>query len=255
MKPWVKLWKEKLLSSLNFQSLFLNEKALYILLYFYARDDEYSGGLCFPDGKPIALNELTKILSGRLDEVSRIIKKLTSVKLLYYDRNQILCIRNYARLTLNDYNLPETPDLPLNNRITMIQQQPNDSLTIAQQPIEAKSLKSPRNPAIDKDKDKDKEEDIKNLAQKPKKDTSQIRGLFDLFWSSYPKKVGKAKALLIWKRGKLLPSIEEILRAVEKQKNSVEWTKENGQFIPHATTWLNREGWNDQLTYREDWRR
>lgn len=74
-------------------------------------------------------------------------------------------------------------------------------------------------------------------------------GDFEKFWSAYPRKVGKPKATSTWqnlrKRGRL-PPIEDILAAVEVQKQWEQWQEENGRFIPHPQTWLNREGWNDQ---------
>jgi uncharacterized protein YdaU (DUF1376 family) len=71
---------------------------------------------------------------------------------------------------------------------------------------------------------------------------------FAEFWLAYPRKVAKSKAAQAWL--KLSPNRElvaVILAAVEAQKRSEQWTKDNGQFIPHATTWLNQERWNDEL--------
>jgi hypothetical protein len=71
---------------------------------------------------------------------------------------------------------------------------------------------------------------------------------FDQFWAIYPKKVGKKAALNIWTR--LKPDkdlLEQILRAVEKQKKLDQWTKDGGQFIPNPATWLNQCRWEDEL--------
>ena len=35
---------------------------------------------------------------------------------------------------------------------------------------------------------------------------------------------------------------------MENQKQSAQWSKDNGQFIPHPTTWLNGKRWEDQIT-------
>jgi len=69
---------------------------------------------------------------------------------------------------------------------------------------------------------------------------------FDLFWLEYPLKVGKKKAEQIWM--KISPSqelFEKIMFALRAAKKSPQWTKDNGQFIPHPSTWLNQERWND----------
>jgi hypothetical protein len=70
---------------------------------------------------------------------------------------------------------------------------------------------------------------------------------FLVFWSVYPRKIGKQEASRIWNR--LKPDqvlVDRILQAVREQKTSVEWTRENGQFIPHPKTWLNQGRWDDE---------
>lgn len=67
---------------------------------------------------------------------------------------------------------------------------------------------------------------------------------FDLFWSSYPKKVGKEAARKAWK--KLKPNLPLILKALQWQTESAQWSKENGQFIPNPATYLNQGRWQDE---------
>ena len=70
---------------------------------------------------------------------------------------------------------------------------------------------------------------------------------FDKFWQVYPKKKSKLHALAAWKR--LRPSsdlVVAILDAVEKQKQSEQWQKDGGQFIPYPATWLNAGCWMDE---------
>jgi hypothetical protein len=38
------------------------------------------------------------------------------------------------------------------------------------------------------------------------------------------------------------------LDAVAEHKRSAQWSKDNGQYIPHAATWLNGKRWEDNLT-------
>ena len=40
--------------------------------------------------------------------------------------------------------------------------------------------------------------------------------------------------------------LDVILTAIERQKASDQWTKDNGQFIPHPATWLNQKRWEDE---------
>jgi len=69
---------------------------------------------------------------------------------------------------------------------------------------------------------------------------------FDDFWKSYPKKVNKKEAQAVWNKSKL-PSLEIIISALGKQKQSDQWLRDNGTYIPYPSTWLNREQWNDEL--------
>ena len=84
---------------------------------------------------------------------------------------------------------------------------------------------------------------------KRSKDKRSALSSFDRFWSCYPKKVSKKKAEQSWL--KICPNeslTEIILKSVEAHKLSSQWVKDGGQFIPHATTWLNQERWNDEVS-------
>jgi hypothetical protein len=77
-----------------------------------------------------------------------------------------------------------------------------------------------------------------------KKEVDQNETNFDLFWSEYPRKVGKKKAKQIWMKRKLgngtFPKIMDSLQLVKKTWDDVE-------FIPHPTTWLNQERGEDEI--------
>ena len=68
---------------------------------------------------------------------------------------------------------------------------------------------------------------------------------FDVFWEAYPKKTGKEAARKSFARAKA--DIGTMLSALEVQKQSEQWTKNNGQFIPNPTTWLNQGRWEDEV--------
>ena len=69
---------------------------------------------------------------------------------------------------------------------------------------------------------------------------------FEVFWSRYPKQIGKKAARLAWDKAKDRPSITEIIESVCRAKLSTQWTKDGGQFIPHPATWINQGRWDDQ---------
>ena len=72
---------------------------------------------------------------------------------------------------------------------------------------------------------------------------------FNQFWETYPRKIGKNTALKAW--NKIKPNEElfnQIIDSIENWKQSEQWQRNNGQYIPHPTTWLNRGGWEDEIT-------
>ncbi len=73
---------------------------------------------------------------------------------------------------------------------------------------------------------------------------------FDEFWKAYPRRVGKGNAEAAWKKHKCDSILPKILEAVAAAKESSDWKKEAGQFIPHPATWLNRQGWEDEIINR-----
>lgn len=71
---------------------------------------------------------------------------------------------------------------------------------------------------------------------------------FESFWAIYPRKKSRAAAEKAWL--KVAPDsglAQRILDAVAAQRKSPEWTKDGGQFVPHAATWLNGRRWEDEV--------
>lgn len=109
-----------------------------------------------------------------------------------------------------------------------------------------------RNVTLDKDEDKDKEEGSNEPSpvQRKRNTSPATDPRFDQFWSAYPNKKAKATAMSAWL--KLSPNealFSAIIRALEAQKNSHEWTKDDGRFVPHPTTWINQRRWEDEVTH------
>lgn len=70
---------------------------------------------------------------------------------------------------------------------------------------------------------------------------------FDLFWKEYPNKKAKVRAFQIWKNLKIPKERKPmILGALQKQKQSEQWARDGGRFIPHPATWLNQRRWEDE---------
>ena len=69
---------------------------------------------------------------------------------------------------------------------------------------------------------------------------------FSKFWDAYPKRVGKQEARKAFDKAIKATDIETILKAIEAQKQTPQWKKSNGQYIPNPATWLNQCRWEDE---------
>ena len=61
------------------------------------------------------------------------------------------------------------------------------------------------------------------------------------FWNIYPKKSNKLDAERAWKKQK--PRIDDVLKTLQWQIESNQWTKQKGSFIPNPATYINKGGW------------
>ena len=71
--------------------------------------------------------------------------------------------------------------------------------------------------------------------------------LFDRFWELYPKKKGKDQARRVWKQ--LNPDLtlcRIMSAALKKDRNSWDWRKQGGAYIPYPATWLRNRRWEDE---------
>jgi len=70
---------------------------------------------------------------------------------------------------------------------------------------------------------------------------------FEAFWQAYPKRKNKIDAFRAWeKTRKIRPGIEIVLKKLNELKETEQWSKDEGKFIPYPATWLNRGGWDDE---------
>ena len=72
--------------------------------------------------------------------------------------------------------------------------------------------------------------------------------VFSMFWSIYPRKVGKGAAARAWKNLKLRDGDKDLCKAIldgAKRMQEVA-TYTDKQFIPHPATWLNQRRWEDE---------
>lgn len=75
----------------------------------------------------------------------------------------------------------------------------------------------------------------------------KITSDFDAFWTAYPRKTGKKAAFKAWRKATDKPALDVIIKAIEARKQTEQWRKDHGQFIPHPATWLNQGRWDDEV--------
>ena len=69
---------------------------------------------------------------------------------------------------------------------------------------------------------------------------------FETIWSAYPKHKSKGAAFKAYQKAKkagILP--DDLLERIQTEAQCADWTKDNGQYVPHMSTWLNQHGWED----------
>ncbi len=71
---------------------------------------------------------------------------------------------------------------------------------------------------------------------------------FAVFWKAYPYRMSKGRAKKAF--AKISPDdklLATMLTALAQAKKSKQWRKDDGDFIPYPASWLNAEGWEDEI--------
>ena len=194
----------------------------YLLTYVddYGRgsaDPEILKGFVFPRRKGVTEATIEKALQD--------LANIGSILLYDVDGESYFCFPNWAdhqRIQTKKSKYPSPDDGALKK----------STVTHGELPSESNPIQSESNP---------------NPNTNPNPKARETRGAeFEKFWSVYPRKEGEQKARAAFE--KVTVSLDILLSALESQKKSSQWTKDNGQFIPHAATWLNGKRWEDQMT-------
>ena len=95
-----------------------------------------------------------------------------------------------------------------------------------------------------RDRDKSKS---KNTIAHPEVSGVVIEEPFDTFWREYPRKTGKGDARKKFAKALTKTSFQNIMDALARVKETDQWRKDGGAFIPYPATWLNQERWDDEV--------
>ena len=95
--------------------------------------------------------------------------------------------------------------------------------------------------------EREREERKERSKEKKEEKEKELSIKFDRFWQAYPRKVCKKAAFEKFRAAmKKDVTLEQMLEALEEHKGSEQW--QDPQYIPHPSTWLNQERWDDELT-------
>ena len=157
-------------------------------------------------------------------------------------QGRLITITNWARYQL--YN--DKANKPSNSQLTDGQQTPNRQLTTIKND---KNERMEENTSCPTAKPSDDVDVKKSSRPKPPPYSKE----FESFWSAYPKKVGKDAAWRAWRnRNGTRPDTSVLLGAVEASKMTDQWQRDNGQYIPNPSTWINQGRWNDEACAASD---
>ena len=89
----------------------------------------------------------------------------------------------------------------------------------------------------------------RTLNKKVKKIKNKDSDHFDEFWFKYPRKIGKSicsnKYIIALKK----TNHDQIMKSLDAHVKS--WKDTDIEFIPHPSTWLNQERWDDVVATQE----
>lgn len=210
----------------------LQERGFWLQCLMLMHEADERGKLTV-NGRPMPMDGLAMIMGIRTKEVEKIVEKLVAHGVASMDETGVL----YSRRMVRDEGLRK---------------------------VRAEGGKLGGNPALmDKRKVRGKVNLPDNLAPTPSSSSSisssdippypqgggeelKTSEAFNAFWKAYPRKQAKGDAIKAWKNGKCERQAPAIMAGVERAKKSVQWTKDNGQFIPHPGVWLRKLGWHDE---------
>lgn len=77
---------------------------------------------------------------------------------------------------------------------------------------------------------------------------------FEEIFAIYPKQRNRAKAERRWRRMSPSIALQRVMHsAIEAQRLSNDWVKDEGRYVPEFATWLRNQGWRDAVSTSGVW--
>lgn len=216
-----------------------------LLLKLYLKSLKFGGALRLNELIPYNIEMISSITHFDIDTVRvgmELYKKLGLIEVLEDGTIYIMEIQNYIGKSTTEADRKRIYRAEIENQKSLISGQMSDKCTTNVVQSEDKTT-----PEI---RDRDKSIDITPIAPNGGDDVSKESNSgerFKVFWKAYPKKIGKGAAEKSFNKYKPDDALlSEMVKAVETQKRSDQWQKDNGQYIPNPATWLNQKRWEDE---------
>lgn len=207
---------------------------LWVNLIAYV--DDYGRGDARPaiiKGKCFPLRE--RLTNADIDAALRALAGIGCVSLYEVDGRPYLCFPHWEshqriRNKMSKFPAPQECESDCSDNHTVDSNFPQSAASCGETRLESNPIRI-QNP---------------NPNPNPNPKDARAREAFAAFWSAYPKKVGKPAAERAFKKVKEA-DYPLLLPAIEQHKRSKQWQKNDAEFIPNPSTWLNQERWNDTL--------
>ena len=112
----------------------------------------------------------------------------------------------------------------------------NGKQTESKQEANGKQTESKKEKEVEKEDEIEKENEIEH----------ECEAAFDLFWEQYPRKVKKQQAREAFQRVSV--SLDVLLQALSRQKETSQWQEDGGRFVPFPAAWLQGRRWEDEIS-------
>ena len=194
-----------------------------------------------------ASNEyFSKILGITSDSVSRLINKLAKMNYLTskigHLENNIKVKRRFLRLNwerIVDTDVERIPHVATSDVCTNVEH------SSSQMPNREYSIEYSKDNIYAQNFSEEKKEHKNKLSK-------NLSELFEKFYKNYPKKKGKERAYRWFKTHKPNEElVDKMIEATNQQKETFDWKKQNGKYIPHPATWLNGGNWENEIRPEE----
>lgn len=195
----------------RFMDLSMSSKALYFLLGMEADDEGY-----------VSYKKVMRIHGGNEDDIKVLIVKNFLIRF----ESGVVVITDWNSNNYLDKNRTRPTEYQKERKMIFLTKDNKYELNTGSTSIEESSI--------------------------VEKSTEEMYVDFEDFWKIYPRKVSKKTAVKIWISLKVTGDLfNRIVVSLEKQKKSPQWSKNNGEYIPHPTTWLRQERWEDEINLND----